>query len=205
MTDIRKRNGWTLKEMSRRSEIPISTLSKVEHDRVSLTYEKLQLVSERLNVSMADLFADQGDATPTAILGRRSIGTMESAVRIDTQNYDYYYVCAELLNKRMIPVITRIHAKSIEEFGEFVRHAGEEFVYVIEGVVIVYTEFYDPIELRAREAIYIDSGMGHAYICGEGCEEALTLGVMASADEDISTLVPITARRISAKSLSERR
>ncbi|MBN8841916.1 MAG: helix-turn-helix transcriptional regulator, partial [Sphingomonadales bacterium] len=33
MRGIRSRNGWTLKQMSAKSGIPVSTLSKVEHDR----------------------------------------------------------------------------------------------------------------------------------------------------------------------------
>ncbi len=32
---LRARQGWTLKEMSERIDIPVSTLSKVEHDRSS--------------------------------------------------------------------------------------------------------------------------------------------------------------------------
>src|SRR3982751_5805406 len=55
---LRARNGWTLKEMSERVDIPVSTLSKVEHDRLTLTYDKLQQLSTRLNMRMSELFAD---------------------------------------------------------------------------------------------------------------------------------------------------
>src|SRR3546814_4696007 len=47
LRSLRARNGWTLKEMSERCGIPLSTLSKVEHDRLTLTYDKLlQIRSE---------------------------------------------------------------------------------------------------------------------------------------------------------------
>ncbi|NWK95879.1 XRE family transcriptional regulator [Sphingobium lactosutens] len=189
ITDLRTRNGWTLKEMSQRCGIPVSTLSKVEHDRLSLTYDKLQQLSERLNISIADLFVEADAASPAAIMGRRSVGTIDNAVRVDTSNYEYYYLCTELRQKRMVPVVTRIHAQSIEEFGQLVRHSGEEFIYVVEGAIIVHTEFYDPIELKAGESIYIDSGMGHAYVCAPGFKETLTIGVMSSAEEDLSNLM----------------
>lgn len=196
IADLRTRNGWTLKEMSQRCGIPVSTLSKVEHDRLSLTYDKLQQLGDRLNMSMADLFAEEdGAPASNAVLGRRSIGTLDRAVRVDTPNYDYFYVCTELRNKRMVPVITHIHARSIGEFGELVRHSGEEFVYVIEGTLAVHTEFYDPVELQAGESIYIDSGMGHAYICGEGSKATTILGVMSSADEDLSAFAHHDIRR----------
>jgi transcriptional regulator with XRE-family HTH domain len=185
---LRTRNGWTLKEMSTRTGFPISTLSKVEHDRLSLSYEKLQQLGERLNIRMSDLFAEAEERDAPRILGRRSIGTIDNAIEVQTANYDYHFLCAELRNKRMVPVITRPEAGSIEEFGELVRHSGEEFIYVVKGTLVVHTEFYDPIELQPGQSIYIDSGMGHAYVRGPGCKEVLAIGIMSSADEDLSML-----------------
>ena len=57
---LREQRGWTLKEMSERSGIPVSTLSKVEHDRLTLTYDKLQQLSQKLNIRMSELFAESG-------------------------------------------------------------------------------------------------------------------------------------------------
>jgi transcriptional regulator with XRE-family HTH domain len=182
---LRKRNGWTLAEMSQRTDIPVSTLSKVEHDRLTLTYDKLLQVSQRLNIRMSELFADPAAEAETAVTARRSIGNMDEAVRVNTKNYDYYYLCAELRRKRMIPVYTRIRAKSLAEFGELVRHPGEEYIYVVEGAIVAHTEFYDPIELHEGESIYIDSSMGHAYIAAKGCSEAVVLAVCSSADESL--------------------
>ena len=184
LTKLRSRNGWTLKEMSGRSGIPVSTLSKIEHGRLSLTYDKLQKLAERLDIPMADLFAEEEkQSAPPLVMGRRSIGTIQSAVRVDTPNYEYNYVCTELRNKRMVPVVTRVHVQSITDFGELVRHPGEEFIYVVKGSLIVHTEFYDPVRLEEGQSLYIDSGMGHAYICAPECEEVLLLGVMSSADQ----------------------
>jgi len=182
---LRARHGWTLKEMSERIAIPVSTLSKVEHDRLTLSYDKLQQLSQRLNIRMSELFADPAIGSEPAITARRSIGNLDDAVRVNTRNYDYYYLCPELRRKRMIPVYTRIRAKSLEEFGELVRHPGEEYIYVLEGAISVHTEFYDPIELKSGESIYIDSNMGHAYVAAKGCKEALVLAVCSSADESL--------------------
>ena len=182
---LRARHGLTLKEMSERTEIPVSTLSKVEHNRLTLTYDKLLQLSQRLNIRMSELFADAAETSEAAVTARRSVGRMSEAVRVNTKNYDYYYLCPELRRKRMVPVFTRIRAKSVEEFGELVRHSGEEFIYVLEGAVQVNTEFYDPIVLHEGESIYIDSSMGHAYVAAEGCDEALVLAVCSSADEGL--------------------
>ena len=181
---LRARNDWTLKEMSERTGIPVSTLSKVEHDRLTLTYDKLQQLSQRLSIPMSDLFAEPSNAPESAVTARRSIGDIEDAVRVNTPNYDYYYLCPELRHKRMIPVMTHIRAKSLEEFGELVRHTGEEYIYVLEGSIKVHTEFYDPVVLGVGESIYIDSKMGHAYVA-ERCDEAVVLAVCSSEDETL--------------------
>jgi transcriptional regulator with XRE-family HTH domain len=183
MRRLRDRFGWTLKEMSKHSGIPLSTLSKVEHDRLTLSYDKLQQVSQRLKVPMSDLFAEGSEPREPRVTGRRSIGRIEDAVRVTTPNYDYFYLSTELRRKRMIPIITRIRAKSLEEFGELVRHEGEEVVYVIEGRIEVHTEFYDPVIIDEGQSIYLDSSMGHAYLVAEGCDEAVTLGVCSAEDE----------------------
>lgn len=184
LRELRRRNGWTLKEMSARSAIPVSTLSKIEHDRLTLTYDKLLHLSQRLGVRISDLFAE-ADQQVESITGRRSIGRIEEAVVVSTPNYEYYYLCTELRRKRMIPILTRIRAKSLSEFGDLVRHSGEEYIHVLEGSIIVHSEFYDPVTLKQGEAIYIDSNMGHAYIAAEDCDEALVLGVCSSAEESL--------------------
>ncbi|WP_226633884.1 helix-turn-helix domain-containing protein [Novosphingobium profundi] len=185
LRSLRSREGWTLKEMSEKSGIPVSTLSKVEHDRLTLTYDKLQQLSRRLGIRMSELFAEEPEDTSAQVTARRSMGDLESAVRVETPNYDYYYLCTELRRKRMIPVLTKIRAKSAQEFGKLVHHSGEEFIYVLKGKVIIHTEFYDPVTLEPGQALYIDSSMGHAYVAALDCDEAEVLGVMSSSDEDL--------------------
>jgi transcriptional regulator with XRE-family HTH domain len=186
LRDLRARNGWTLKEMSERTGIPVSTLSKVEHDRLTLTYDKLLQVSEGLKTPLSELFADPiGNAgADSAVTARRSLGYLADAVRVNTKNYDYYYMCPELRRKRMIPIFTRIRARSLAEFGELVQHSGEEYIYVLEGAIAVHTAFYDTVILKSGESIYVDSNMGHAYVA-EGCEEATVLAMCSSAEESL--------------------
>ena len=145
--------------MSGRCGIPLSTLAKVEHDRLTLTYDKLLQVSQRLKIPVSELFAEPESDNEPAVTARRSIGRLSDAVRVKTRNYDYHYLCPELRRKRMIPVLARLRVKSLEEFGDLVRHSGEEYTYVLEGRVVLHTEFYDPLTLEVGESVYIDSNM----------------------------------------------
>jgi transcriptional regulator with XRE-family HTH domain len=185
LRSLRLRNDWTLKEMSERTGIPLSTLAKVEHDRLTLTYDKLLQLSQRLNLRMSDLFSEADTASDVPITARRSIGKLADAIRVNTPNYEYFYMCPELRRKRMVPTVTRVRARSIEEFGELVHHPGEEYIYVLQGPVEIHTEFYEPVVLQTGESIYIDSTMGHAYVAPKGHDDALLLGICSSADDGL--------------------
>ena len=121
LRSLRSRQGWPLKEMSVKSGIPVSTLSKVEHGQLTLTYDKLYQLSQKLGMRMSELFAEEPEAEPP-VTALRSLGDLQSAVRVETPNYDYHYLCAELRRKLMIPVITRPRAKTLDEFGSLVHH-----------------------------------------------------------------------------------
>ena len=82
---------------------------------------------------MSELFAEDSGEQATGRHCPTQPRRHRQAVRVKTPNYDYYYLCTELRRKRMIPVITKIRATSREEFGDLVHHAGEEFIYVLEG------------------------------------------------------------------------
>ena len=186
LKNLRTRKGWTLKQMSAETGIPVSTLSKVEHDRLTLTYDKLLRLSQGLGIRLSELFAEPQEDADQPVTARRSIGTIDRAVQVTTPNYDYHYLCPELRRKRMIPILTKIRAKTVEEFGELVSHSGEEYIHVLEGRIEVHTEFYDPVVVEKDQGIYIDSNMGHAYVVADGCEEATVLGICSSREEDFA-------------------
>jgi hypothetical protein len=125
---------------------------------------------------------------------------LATAVRVNSSNYDYYFLCPDLRKKRMIPIFGRPHARSLEEFGELVRHAGEEFIFVLTGRVEVHTEFYEPVILEPGQCMYIDSGMGHAYLLGPGCDEASVLSGCSSEGGDILDSLTKTERHKTPKS-----
>src|SRR3546814_13881976 len=96
---------------------------------------------------MSDLFAEEEEDSAPRVTGRRSIAAIDRAARVTTDNYDYHYLCTDLRQKRMIPILTRIRAHSASEFGELVHHQGEEFIYVHEGRIEVHSELYPPVTL----------------------------------------------------------
>jgi transcriptional regulator with XRE-family HTH domain len=186
---LRIQRGWTLKEVSRRTGYPVSTLSKIENDRVSLTYDKLTRISAGLEVDFSSLFSGHGVAPEgLPVHGRRSISRSGEGRSIASKNYLHLYPAAELLNKRLIPIIVDIRARSLEEFGELVRHSGEEYAYVLEGEIELHTSAYAPVLLKAGDSIYFDSSMGHAYIAASS-GPCRVLGVCSGTESQMIAAV----------------
>jgi transcriptional regulator with XRE-family HTH domain len=194
---LRRQKGWTLRQMSEKVGIPLSTLAKVEQDNLSLTYDKLQQFTSRLGLTMTEFLA-QAEAhasdSPKVVTARRSLTRDGNSIQVSTPNYDYEYLCADLREKRMVPILTRIRAHDIAAFGAPVKHQGEEFVFVLEGKVEVHLEFYTSVVLKAGQGIYIDSTMAHAYVAKD-CDSALVLGVCSSEEPNLAgELISLTGK-----------
>ena len=185
---LRQKNSWTLRQLSEKVGIPLSTLAKVEADKGSLTYDKLQQFTSRLGLTMTEFLAhaETSEASsPKVVTARRSLTGSKNTIQISTPNYDYEYLCTDLREKRMVPIITRIRAHDIAEFGEPVRHQGEEFIFVLEGKIEVHLQFYTSVTLTAGQGVYLDSTMGHAYVAKD-CESALVLAVCSSEESNLA-------------------
>jgi transcriptional regulator with XRE-family HTH domain len=180
---VRELQGLTLAEMGKRTGIPVSTLSKVERDLLTLTYDKIYDICQKLGMRMSEFFSEPANPVKN-IGGRRSIGTLENAIHVSVGKYEYYYLCPDLRRKRIVPIYIRVKAKTLEEFGEFHYHVGEEWIYVVEGAVDVHTELYEAIRLEVGQALYLDSTMGHAFLAAEGYEEASIICSCWSSEED---------------------
>lgn len=175
--ELRRGRSWNLSELSKRSGIALSTLSKVENGMLSLTYDRLQQVARAFDMSLSEFIApasaEKGTPLPSARISwaRRGSGTVA-----ETSNYRYTYLCDNLRLKSMVPIVSICHATTMEEFGPLLKHDAEEFIFVLKGRVEVHTEYYSPEILEEHEGVYLDSRMGHAYLnAGDG--EALILSI----------------------------
>jgi transcriptional regulator with XRE-family HTH domain len=161
---IRHEKGWKLSDVATKTGFPVSTLSKIENGKVSLTYEKMARLSKALSVDIGLFFTEEGNLPNLALAtGRRSIVRSGDGSSFETSNYLHTFPANDLLNKRFIPIISEVHIRSNSDI-EMTRHSGEEYDYVLEGTLEVHTELYAPVRLEAGDSIYFDSGMAHAYI-----------------------------------------
>jgi len=161
---FRKERGWTLAEVSERSGIPVSTLSKIENGKSEVTMDRLLCISVALDMNIADFLGAPEKKRTSGAGGRRSLTHDGEERYVDSPYGKYCYHAQDLLEKQMVPMIAEIKARDLADFGAYHRHEGEEYIYVLEGELALHTDTYAPINLKKGESIYFDSMIGHAYL-----------------------------------------
>ncbi len=156
--ELRKARGWTLEQAAVQAGLARSTLSKIENGQMSPTYDALKKLAQGLAISVPQLFTPP---SKTQVNGRMAFTRAGEGQGHATATYEHELLAHALTRKQMLPYRARIRARSIDEFDGWVRHDGEEFLFVLTGTIRLYTEFYEPQDMRRGDSAYYDAAMGH--------------------------------------------
>lgn len=151
----------TLNEVSKRCDVAVSTLSKIENGQVSPVYGTLRKIAVGLDVAFESLVSDKQREASGA---RRAVTHEGTAADVTNDRYVYSMHAADLISKAMLPVVMTIRARTAPEGSDWSSHEGEEFILVLDGVVEIYLEHYQPVRLKVGESLYIDSRMRHGFV-----------------------------------------
>ncbi|WP_027857620.1 helix-turn-helix domain-containing protein [Marinobacterium jannaschii] len=174
--EIRLSQNLTLEEASKLTGLARSTLSKIENEQISPTFSAVSKLVQGLGIDIPQLFSQPKSKSSAG--GRRDITRSGEGTPHPTPTYEHELLATQLTSKKMIPFKTTVHTHSFNEFTDWVRHDGEEFLYVLSGSLLFYTEFYEPIELFPGDSAYYDCEMGHALVSTSE-EDAVVIWVTA--------------------------
>ncbi len=163
LKQLRKEKKLTLESLSQQTGLARSTLSKIENQQISPTFAVVSKLAKGLDIDLPQLFT-QPIKSSAGCSGRRDITRAGEGNPHPTSTYEHELLAANISNKKMIPFKTRVRAHHWDDYKDWVRHEGEEFLFVISGSVLLYTEYYEPIELNAGDSAYYDCEMGHALV-----------------------------------------
>jgi transcriptional regulator with XRE-family HTH domain len=181
LRSARKARDLTLAQLSELSGIAISTISKAERGDIALTYDKFGALAHALDMDFSTLFgrAKRGAAQPMKPTLTRS----GKQPIYDTPNYEYGMIANELTGKRMVPIRSHVHARKLADFPDYIRHGGEEFVFLLNGELELRFEDGNVFRLEPGDSLYFDSGVGHVYLSiGDEDAEVLVCCVDTEAD-----------------------
>lgn len=197
LRDRRTYHGWTLADVSSRTGISKSTLSKLENDLIFPSYQTILQLCAGLNIEISDLLGVFGNLSETdRFTGRRSISYQHAGLSMGDKNFSYTYLCTDIAHKRIVPMFIEVRANSMKDIDGLWSHIGEEYLYVIKGSITLHTELYEPTKLVEGDSAYFDSTMGHAYLAA-GNEPAKLLVMCSSATPNLAqTLREVLAERL---------
>ena len=159
--EMRKARGWKLADLSARTGLAISTISKMERGEISLTYDRFMRLAQGLGLDVGELFDPKSESFQ---VGSVSVSRAGKMPHHETETYVYDMPASDLAGKHMTPMKGRIKAHSKAEFSSFVSHAGEEYIYLLSGKLDVHIENNDPVHLKPGDSIYFDSSLNHIYV-----------------------------------------
>ena len=172
---MRRERSWTLLTASQETKLSLSALSKIERGELSPTLSSLNKIAAGFGVDIVTLLDGQ---TPPNASGRRAINRGPSGTEHKTKTCRNTWLAAELRNKRMLPIMTRVTARDPAEYAEWASHSGEIFLYVLSGTLVVHSRLYEPVRLKAHDSMYYDATADSKWT-SEGDADAQVLWVYA--------------------------
>jgi transcriptional regulator with XRE-family HTH domain len=182
---LRAGRRWTLVETARRTGLSVGTLSRVENGLLSLTFANLSRLAEGFDVPVGTFFADDtARASSEMTVTRRGEG-----LRHAEPGFELEYLAPGAADRRLVPMLTRVKARSLAAWGPALRHPGEEFAYVVSGAVDFSIEAQPPVRLEAGDSVIFDSGRAHAAVA-VGEADALLVSAILPHDAAGSIVAP---------------
>jgi transcriptional regulator with XRE-family HTH domain len=168
---LRMERGWTLRELSTRSNISQSALSRVETGQNALSFDRAHALAHALGADFSQFlrhmgWPEPGKSAASQFKGWRSFTPSGEGKHVTQSNADYEYVCGDFLYRKMIAGVVVITARTLAEHGPMVTHPGEEFVYVIDGPVVFATAGFAELTLKTGDCLQFDSSTPHAWFSG---------------------------------------
>ncbi|MCB4350277.1 cupin domain-containing protein (plasmid) [Burkholderia vietnamiensis] len=148
---------------------------------ITIAEIRIQRIVHGLKIDLGELF---GSAPRPRANGRRAVTRKGEGKPHSAGCYRMELLATELAQKSMYPFRIRITAHSLDEFTEWGRHEGEEFLFVLSGSVALYSELYAPIELQEGDSIYFDSRTGHAAV-STSTEDAEVLWLINEGNDSV--------------------
>ena len=130
--DLRHQRRLTLKELSAKTGLSVGYLSQTERGITSIGLVALRSISEALGVELSFFFITPRTHAPGILRSYE-----RELFRIDRTNYVYYSLAGDIENRLLDPMFVEILPGQTREEVVPCPHSGEEFTYVLEGVLTV--------------------------------------------------------------------
>ena len=152
--DLRKEKGLTLKDLSTKTGLSVSFLSQVENGASSLAITSLKKIAEAFDVAI-NYFFDVPQVHNFLVKSEE-----EEVFKMEGSDSEFIRLSGDFPNRKLESLITIIPPE--HKHGSNFTHPGEEFVYVLEGALIVEIDGTEYL-VKAGDSIHYPSTLSHQW------------------------------------------
>lgn len=155
--------GYTLRQLSEQVDCSESMISKLENSRLSPSLAMLGRLAEALDVTVPDLLILDDDAcgdNPVTVFPSDRFHKLPEVSGEENQMVWFDRILP--FDKSGLLQVNLLHLAPGAEQPRFLKHEGEEFIFVLDGIldVIVEDESYP---VAANGGIFFPSTLDHRY------------------------------------------
>lgn len=152
---LRTEKGITLKELSEKSELSVGFLSQLERGLTTIAVDTLEKLAAILDVHLTHFFNVPAKKQDMVLRSyeREIMDSVEGG-------FIKYSLSSNFENKQLVPRLIEILPQKKDEEIVSYTHEGEEFVYVLEGILTVYLNGTRH-EVYPGDSVHMDSTIAH--------------------------------------------
>ena len=160
--ELRGKRHYTIKDLSIKTDLSKTLLSEIENDEVVPPVATLLKLAKALGVGMTFFFEDVEISEKVSVTRPGDRIQLKRRPHHHEGEVDYIYEILETKkpDKRMLPLLVEFQPMDRSDMV-FTNHEGEEFLYLIEGILEFRTD--DRMEiLQPGDSLYFESDINHS-------------------------------------------
>ena len=172
----RERQGLSVREIARRIGVSASLVSQIERDKVTPSVSTLWALVRELNLSMGDLFDDEGQPTELTALLAQGMGPVwadeRRTIHLASGVTWERLTAGSQRGVEFLRLVYDVGSESCPE-DSLIRHTGKEYGHVLSGRLGVQVGF-DTYDLGPGDSLSFDGSLPHRlWAIGEEPAEAI--------------------------------
>lgn len=166
---IRDEKKLSLEDISKKTGFDLNILKDIEEEKIHPPLATIIKLSKALDTMVSNLISDEAEKNYTVVRAKEHTATPREASKF----YKYMPLAHEVRNRHMETFIVKLYPTKDKELTV---HEGEEFIYVLDGEVVITIDNKD-IVLNIGDTIYYHSTVPH-FITTNTDKPALILAVI---------------------------
>ncbi|WP_206786814.1 helix-turn-helix domain-containing protein [Amycolatopsis sp. MtRt-6] len=161
--ELRRSRGLTLVQLAGRTGLSHPFLSQLERGHARPSMVSLDRIAKALGTTQVELIAAGAPGLPDTDVGRPDVLRAGEGARNQLPNGEVRLLTR---GRRAFDPIEWTGTNS--EFGDYFRHAEDEFVHVVSGTLLLDLEKDGTVRLDAGDSVYYPGGTPHRWCSPDG-------------------------------------